>query len=203
LNPRGWTRRRAIGGGALLLLISGCAGLQKSRTPDSLQPWPERLAALQAMDRFELDGRVGASDGKTGFSAGLRWRQHAGTASIDLTAPLGVGAAHIEQSADALQLRTSQGEILDGDAAGSALSDALGFDPPLRSLSFWLRGASDPALPAAQTLNADQRLSHLEQGGWEVEFPDYMHVQQQWLPAHLSVTRGALRLRLVINSWRL
>ena len=187
----------------MLLLIGGCAGVPKVRTPDTLQPWPARLAALQAMDRFELDGRVGASDGKTGFSAGLRWRQHAGTASIDLTAPLGVGAAHIEQGADTLELRTSQGDVLQGEAAGAALSDTLGFDPPLRSLSFWLRGASDPSLPAAQTLNADQRLGHLEQDGWEVEFPDYMRVQQQWLPAHLTVTRGALRLRLVINAWRL
>jgi outer membrane lipoprotein LolB len=155
------------------------------------------------MDQFELDGRLAASDGSTGISAGLRWRQQAGTASIDLTAPLGVGAAHIEQTADSLQLKTSQGEIFDGEAAAAQLTATLGFEPPMRSLGFWLRGASDPSLPAEESLDAERRLAHLQQDGWQVDFPDYVRVHQLWLPQHVTVTRGPLRLRLVVNSWRL
>ena len=48
-----------------------------------------------------------------------------------------------------------------------------------------------------------QRLTHLEQDGWQVDYEDYGLVQQQWLPRRLSVTRAALRLQLVINTWRL
>jgi outer membrane lipoprotein LolB len=187
--------------GAVLLLLAGCAGVP--RPPETIQPWAQRLEALRAIEQFELDGRVAASDGVTGFSAGLRWRQHAGTSSIDLTAPLGVGAAHIEQTAHSMQLRTSQGANFDGAAADAQLAETLGFEPPMHSLAFWLRGASDPSLPAEESLDAEQRLAHLEQDGWQVDFPDYMRVQQLWLPQHLTVTRGALRLRLVVNSWRL
>jgi outer membrane lipoprotein LolB len=188
-------------GCAVLLLLAGCAGVP--RVPESVQPWAQRLAALQAMDRFELDGRVAASDGSTGFSAGLRWRQQAGSASIDLTAPLGVGAAHIEQTAQSLQLKTSQGQTFEGVAADAQLAETLGFDPPMHSLSFWLRGASDPSLPAEETLDAEQRLAHLEQDGWQVDFSDYVRLRQLWLPQHITVLRGALRLRLVVNTWRL
>jgi outer membrane lipoprotein LolB len=198
---RGYIGRRVTGGScAALLLIAGCASAP--RTPETVEPWEQRLAALQAMDAFEFDGRLAASDGITGFSAGLRWRQHAGTASIDLTAPLGLGAAHIEQSESSLELRTSQGDLYDGDAASAQLTETLGFEPPMRSLSYWVRGASDPSLPAEQALDGEQRLAHLEQGGWQVDYPDYVRVQQQWLPQHVTVTRDTLRLRIVINAWR-
>jgi outer membrane lipoprotein LolB len=200
LNPRGGIWRRVTGVCAVLVL-AGCATVP--RPSAIVEPWAQRLAALQAMDQFELDGRVAASDGISGFSAGLRWRQRADQASIDLTAPLGVAAAHIEQSDASLQLRTSQGDLYDGDAASAQLADTLGFDPPMRSLRYWVRGASDPSLPAEQSLDAEQRLSHLEQDGWQVDYPEYMRVQQLWLPQRLTVTRGALRLRLVINTWRL
>jgi outer membrane lipoprotein LolB len=188
-------------GCAVLLLLAGCATVP--RPPEAIQPWPQRLAALQGIEQFELDGRVAASDGTTGFSAGLRWQQQGPAASIDLTAPMGVGAAHIEASADSLRLRTSQGQTFDGDAADAQLTATLGFAPPMHSLSFWLRGASDPGLPAQESLDAEQRLAHLDQDGWHVDFPDYVHVRQLWLPQHLTVSRGALRLRLVVNSWRL
>jgi outer membrane lipoprotein LolB len=184
-----------------VLLLAGCAAAP--RPSETIEPWAQRLVALLAIDRFELDGRVAANDGNSGFSAGLRWRQQAGTASVDLTAPLGVGAAHIEQTGSALQLRTSQGDTYDGDEASAQLVDTLGFVPPIHSLGYWLRGASDPDLPASESLDGEQRLAHLEQDGWHVDYPDYVRVGQNWLPQHLTVTRGPLRLRLVINAWRL
>ena len=36
-----------------------------------------------------------------------------------------------------------------------------------------------------------QRLAHLEQDGWQVDYADYVLVQQQWLPRRL--TRHARR----------
>ena len=198
LTGRTWRR---VTGGCTALLLSGCATLPPQS--HTIEPWAQRQVALQAIDRFEADGRVAASDGNAGFSAGLRWRQQAGTASVDLTAPLGVGAAHIEQTGSSLQLRTSQGDTYDGEEANGQLADTLGFVPPIHSLSYWLRGASDPRLPASESLDAQQRLAHLEQDGWHVDFPDYLRIGQIWLPQHLTVTRGALRLRVVINAWRL
>jgi outer membrane lipoprotein LolB len=183
------------------VLLSGCASLP--RPVAAPIPWPQRLAALQAVTQFELAGRLGASNGGEGFSAGLRWRQQDQRATIDLSAPLGFGAAHIEQIGDALQLTTSKGLRLDGPAAGDELSATLGFEPPLASLRFWILGASDPASDAHQTLDGEQRLAQLRQGGWQVDYADYVLVQQQWLPRRLTVTRGPLRLRLVVDGWHL
>ncbi|HEV7986404.1 MAG TPA: lipoprotein insertase outer membrane protein LolB [Steroidobacteraceae bacterium] len=185
-----------------LLLCAGCATTPPA-APVVLQPWEQRLPALQAITMFELDGRVAASDGKQGFSAGLRWRQQADRATLDLSAPLGFGAAHIEQGPDGLVVTTSQGVTLTDEAASQRLAATLGFEPPLRSLRYWVLGASDPAFPAQETIDDQQRLTHLEQDGWHVDCEDYALVGQQWLPRRVTVTRQILHLKLAINTWRL
>jgi outer membrane lipoprotein LolB len=186
---------------ALAALLSACATLPK---PAAIAiPWGERLPALQSIGHFELHGRLAASTGTEGFSAGLRWQQQDDQATIDLSAPLGFGAAHIEQSAASLRLTTSKGLTLDSAAASDELRATLGFEPPFASLRFWILGASDPASTAQESVDAQQRLMSLQQGGWQVDYADYVLVQQQWLPRRLSVTRGSLRLRVVVDSWRL
>jgi outer membrane lipoprotein LolB len=185
------------------LLLSHCATTPRpANLPPSI-PWAERLTALQGIARFDLQGRIAASNDNQGFSAGLRWHQQADHATIDLSAPMGFGAAHIEQSADGLRLTTSKGQTLADAAALDQLRATLGFDPPLASLRFWVLGASDPASTAQETLDPQQRLAHLEQNGWQIDYADYALVQQQWLPQRLTATRGTLRLRVVIERWQL
>jgi outer membrane lipoprotein LolB len=195
----GWSRRGSAM--ALACLLSACATLPKPIAAPL--PWAQRLAALQAISRFELQGRLAASTGSEGFSAGLRWQQQDDRASIDLSAPLGFGAAHIEQSAATLQLTTSKGLTLDSSAASDELRATLGFEPPFGSLRFWILGASDPVTSAQESVDSQQRLARLEQGGWQVDYGEYVLVQQQWLPRRLSVTRGSLRLRVVVDAWHL
>jgi outer membrane lipoprotein LolB len=196
---RGW--RGDAAALALTLLLCGCATLPKPGIAPL--PWTQHQAALQAIGQFDLQGRLAAATATDGFSAGLRWHQQDDRASIDLSAPLGFGAAHIEQSAMNLQMTTSKGQVLDSAAAGDALRATLGFEPPLASLRFWILGASDPKTSAVESLDTQQRLAHLEQDGWQVDYADYVLVQQQWLPRRLSVTRGSLRLRVVIDNWQL
>jgi outer membrane lipoprotein LolB len=73
----------------------------------------------------------------------------------------------------------------------------------LSSLRFWILGASDPATGAQESVDSQQRLARLEQDGWQVDYGEYVLVQQQWLPRRLSVTRGSLRLRVVVDAWHL
>ncbi|HEY5019610.1 MAG TPA: lipoprotein insertase outer membrane protein LolB [Steroidobacteraceae bacterium] len=187
--------------GLVVLLCTGCATLPHPRvTPVT---WEQRLPALQAIAGFDLEGRVAASDGKQGFSAGLRWQQRNDSATLDLTAPLGIGAAHIEQTPEGLSVTTSKGVTLTQAAASDELAGTLGFEPPLRSLRYWVLGASDPSFPAQESIDDQQHLTHLEQDGWRVELADYAQVGQQWLPRRVTVTRQSLRLRLVVDTWRL
>jgi outer membrane lipoprotein LolB len=103
-------------------LLGACASHPPNATVPATAPWEQRLPALQAIASFEIDGKIAASDGKQGFSAGLRWRQHGDAATIDLSAPLGFGAAHIEQGADGLTVTTAQGATFRGAGADDQLA---------------------------------------------------------------------------------
>lgn len=149
-----------------------------------------------------MDGRLAASNGKDGFAAGLRWQQNDDQTLIDLSAPLGFGAAHIQRTDDILRVTTSKGVTLDSDAANDELRATLGFDAPLGSLRYWVLGASDPSLSAQESLDPLQRLAHLEQGGWQVDYGEYELVQDEWLPQTLTITRESLRLKVVVHDWR-
>jgi outer membrane lipoprotein LolB len=64
-------------------------------------------------------------------------------------------------------------------------------------------GASDPDFPAQESVDDQQRLTHLEQDGWHVDCDDYTLIGQQWLPRRLTVTRQVLHLKLIVNTWQL
>jgi outer membrane lipoprotein LolB len=196
--------RAALTIAASLLLLAGCSTLKprESRAP-AAQTWEQRLPALQAITQFQLDGRLAATSGNEGFSAGVRWRQDHDSATLDLSAPLGFGAAHVEQNAAGLTVTSSRGVTLEGAAASEELAKTLGFEPPLRSLRYWVLGASDPDFASQETIDDQQRLAHLEQDGWQVDYAQYTQVAGQWLPQQLTVTRQSLRLKLVVNAWRL
>jgi outer membrane lipoprotein LolB len=198
-------------GGMLPLLIlvgvvlSGCATTSHPSGPAGAlnPPWAERLGELRQLRRFNFDGRIAASNGKDGFSAGLRWQQNDDQTVIDLSAPLGFGAAHIQRTDDILRVTTNKGVMLESTAANDELRATLGFDPPLTSLRFWILGASDPDTSAQESVDAMQRLAHLEQQGWQVDYGEYALVQDQWLPRSLTITREMLRLKIVIHDWQL
>jgi outer membrane lipoprotein LolB len=189
----------AVAAGIVLTLLAACA----TRPPAPRPSWPARLATLRALPHFDLSGRIAVSTGADGFSAGMRWSQQDTDATIDLLAPLGFGAAHIELHGEQLKITTSRGERLEREAATAELASMLGFEPPLASLRYWMLGASDPATAAEETLDLQQRLVHLVQDGWRIDYADYAQVRGQWLPRRLTVQREPLRLRLVIESWRL
>ncbi len=187
----------------LAMLRAACAARPVRVQAPTACSWPERLRSLEAIGHFELSGRLAASNGSDAFSAGVHWRQQGEDAVIDLSGPLGLGAAHIVQNGASLSVTNAQGVVYRGPPAGQQMASTLGFEPPLASLRYWVLGASDPSPVAAQTLDAQQRLTHLQQQGWQIDYEQYSQVQDLWLPRRLSITQGPYRLKLVVNSWQL
>jgi outer membrane lipoprotein LolB len=200
--PRGLRLAALLGG---LALAAGCVSrplLSPQNLP--LTSWPVRRAQLQRIASFALNGRLAATNGKQGFSAGMHWEQRGPDANVQISGPLGFGGARIQQMGTQLRITTSDGRTLEGDAAQAQLANMLGFDPPLQSLRFWVLGVADPNSPGAQrSLDAQQRLASLQQDGWQIQYDEYTAVQRQWLPRRLTVTHDHLRLKLIINAWQL
>ncbi|MCC7461820.1 MAG: outer membrane lipoprotein LolB [Gammaproteobacteria bacterium] len=185
---------------AVLLLITGCVTLPP---PPASLSWPERRSVLQRLEDFDLRGRIAVAAGTSGFNATLRWAQRGAAARVELAAPLGIGAAHIEQQGSDLVVTTSRGVRLAGEEASAAIEREFGFQPPFTSLRYWLLGTADPARPAEETLDGEQRLAQLTQDGWHVDYAEYQAVSGQWLPRRLTLTHASVRVRLLVQEWRL
>jgi outer membrane lipoprotein LolB len=183
----------------LAALLAGCPSVP--RKPPTLIPWPERRAQLQTLENYALQGRVAVAAGSEGFSARLRWQQQGARTSLALDGPLGVGGVRIVADGTALNVTNSQGTALDSEAARAELRMRLGFDPPLASLRYWVLGVPDPAMPATENLDAQQRLASLSQDGWDIQYTDYVNSAGAWLPRRLSIQREGVRVRLFVDDW--
>lgn len=185
---------------AALMLAAGCAS---SPVREAVPiPWPERRAALQADDTFALSGRVALSAAGTGTNASLRWRQEGDLTQLTLDGPLGVGGAAIEVQGGSIDLRTSQGEHLTGDAARAELERRAGFPLPLEALRYWVRGVPRPGATAAESIDtARQRPTRLVQDGWEIDYAAWFDRAAGGLPRRLAARRGDTRVRLVVDRW--
>jgi outer membrane lipoprotein LolB len=183
-------------------LLAGCRTLPV--VAPTTVPWEERRPQLQARDHFELKGRVAIAVADQGVNANLQWTQTGERTQVTLEGPLGVGAVRISAVGDDLNIVNADGQRVDNDAARAELTARLGFDPPLRSLRYWIQGVPDPATPATETLEpGQQRLQALTQGGWNILYTSYTLVGNEWLPARLSVQRDTVRVRLLADGWRL
>jgi outer membrane lipoprotein LolB len=186
---------------APLLMIAGCQTVPLAPAPTLA--WNVRRPALQTLERFDLNGRVAVAVGKQGFNAGLRWGQSGAVTHLALTGPLGAGGVQVTAEEGNLSVITSRGQRLGNAAARAELEDKLGFEPPLTSMRYWVLGVPDPAAPASVTLDPQQRLTRLDQDGWQVAYTAYMPVGAEWLPRLLTLRRAQVRVRMVVDGWQL
>lgn len=189
---------------AASLLLAACVSTP-SRVINAPPTYEARRPLLQAVARFELEGRLAVAVGQEGVNASLAWQQRAGHSALQLRAPLGFGSAEVTREGDAMHLATSRGDQLDGPLARQELARRLGFSPPLDSLRYWVLGVPDPDLPAVETPGSGPQLAALEQDGWRVEYPEYRSfgsgALEAVLPRRLTLTRADIRLRLLIERW--
>lgn len=156
--------------------------------------WDDRRGELQALMRFDLQGRLAVASGEEGFSAALRWSQRFDRARLEVDGPLGVGGVRVD---------LERGRLRD-EAVRTELEQRLGFALPIESLRYWMLGVPDPARAAEEQRDADSpTLAALTQDGWTVSFTRYARVADgnYELPQLIEVTRESVRVRLLIERW--
>ncbi len=194
-------RLASLAGLAVLALV-GCATVRPPPPAPPEVPWPQRRAQLQALDPFELTGRVAVAAGTQGFDAHVDWRQEGTRSTVVLDGPLGLGGVHVVADGNRLHVQTSSGQKLTDEEARSELAAKLGFEPPLDSLRYWIVGVPDPARPSEEAVGADERLAGLQQDGWTVDYLAYMSAIGLWLPKRMALTHDGVRVRLVVDRWQ-
>lgn len=194
------------GAAALLacLLLAACQTVPvPPAAPDAQQQaaWEARLRRLTVIDRFDLKGRI-ASTSLGGGSADIAWKQDADHLQISLSGALGVGALRIEGTPDDLVIFTRDGRYQSAQAE-QALVEKLGAPLPISDLRFWVIGIPRPGPSGVIGLDAEGRLGHLEQDGWQLDYLEYRPSSDPSLslPRKLWLSCGSNRWKVVIDQW--
>jgi outer membrane lipoprotein LolB len=197
--------RVALGAVVVALgLLAGCRTAPPAAIvgPGADAPWPQQRAALEKLDRYSLNGRVAVAANGQGFSASLRYEQMPRSSNLALDGPLGIGGLRVVLEGEELQIATSRGEKLDGEAARAELERRLGFALPLAELRWWLLGIPAPGETAVNQDAGTGEIHDFMQAGWRVSINSRAAGLGFSLPQRLTAEREGARLKLLVERWQ-
>ena len=191
--------------GSTLLLLAGCAGLtSKESVQGKGNPaaWEAHKQKVDAVDGWQITGKIGIRAPTDSGSATLFWLQRQGYFDIRLAGPLAVGSARISGRTDDAVLELSSQGRFTSNSAEDLLQKGLGWKLPLTQLFWWVRGLPAPDSQSQVTLDADSQLNWLEQDGWQVEYLSYTEQNGYALPERIKLQGQNLQVTLVIKDWQ-
>jgi outer membrane lipoprotein LolB len=185
-------------------LLAACAHLPVG---DDGLSYEQRRARLEAVDAWEMRGRLAVAAGERAFQGSFRWRQDADALDLSVRGPLGAGVLEVNGTPTALKV-TARGDTRELADPETQLSELLGWWLPVGSLHAWLLGLPDPKFKASTEPGADGTIASLEQRLWRVAFASYQLAPGKagaetrvLVPRRIDLTHGELRLRLTIDDW--
>jgi outer membrane lipoprotein LolB len=173
----------------LPLAVAACVALPPAGVP----------VARQLAPRFELVGRLAATDGERAASVGVEWRHGAADEWL-FVSPLGQVVARIEADGHGASLYAGATEPLRAASAQELLGRVLGVAPPVDGVVAWVQGVPRPS---ARVLQLDHvgRPARVSDAGWIIDYPEYRGPEPDARPRRLEANWGEARLKLVIDQW--
>lgn len=178
----------------LPLVLAACA---------PLAPKPEALSSptgAQAVEQFQLAGRVGVKHEDKGFSGGVRWQHAPDNDALWFITPLGQTVARLNRDATGVTLVDSEQRVYRAPDAETLTQGALGWKLPLGGLQYWITGRASPGSAPKARFDEQGRLAELFQDGWHIQFLRYT-ADRESLPTRLDLQYGNLEIKLVVDNW--
>ena len=187
---------------ALVMLLAGLAGCRTTPVQPVAGPDAAQRSAITALTTWQATGRVAVRAAGGGFNASFEWQEAAGRGELGVRGPFGAGAVRISRSDERILIESGGAPPVEVQAPFEALEPELvariGFPLPLDPLRFWVLGVPAPGRPA------DGVGSEFRQDGWQVTVAEFIEVggAPGPLPARLTLSRDATRIRVVVDRWR-
>ncbi len=181
----------------VLCLLQACAS-QAPALRDS--QWLQHQAQLSGLDHWEFSGKVALRTADNAESARLQWTQHAQRSRVVLSGPMGWNSLTLLLDDDQLTLlRDGEAQLL---ADSGQLGDMIGWDLPVESLRWWVRGLPAPGLRIGDIQLVDGRLSVLQQDGWQLAYEAYSDVDGVVLPGRIRFEKPGISGKILLKRWK-
>lgn len=179
---------------SLLVLLAGCS---------QIPVYQHQYQSIEKIDSWILYGRLVLRSEKGGGSTVFYWSQDRDDYLMRFILPLGQGSHVLRGTKDqGVTLMTADSQMFSADNVNDLLSQSLGWHIPLASFRYWVRGIPDPnILTITKQLDAQGRITTIQQGDWNVSIKRYKTVNDIYLPEKIFIEGNQLVLKLVVRRW--
>lgn len=187
----------------LILMLTGCAPLWQSKPAgDPEQLWQQRQMQQADLNAWAFKGRTAIVQGREGWNAGIHWQERGQQFQIKLSGPFSQGGVTLDGNAETVTLTLDDGEAVSAATPEQLLAEAMGWLLPVSALRDWVRGVPYSKLPVdSKQLDAQGRLTKLEQAGWQIEFLRYMPFKGTSMPEKVFMKHPEMSIRLIVSDW--
>lgn len=189
----------------MMLAVAGCATAPHSENaaldPVKSARYESRAVAVGSLEKWAFDGKLALSDENDGGSGKVQWRAEPGLSELDFRGAFGRGAWQLDIRPDLAILEFATGESWQAPDVSVLFRDYVGWDVPVGSLSWWVRGLVAPGSPALRTLDDDGRITMLRQQGWMVEYERYKEFSGVTMPTRFEARKGPQTVKLIMREW--
>jgi outer membrane lipoprotein LolB len=150
---------------------------------------------LSDLEQWQLLGRIAMSNEEDSWSANIDWRHEADKEVLNLSGPLGQGAARIVLRSDSIMIDQGNGQVGFSKNIDAYIKQQLGFLVPLSALRFWVIGLTEPDKPFVRFEEGFSQFS------WNIQYHNYIQVGKEWMPRKIKIKNNSAQLKLVIDRW--
>ncbi|MFT6287765.1 MAG: outer membrane lipoprotein LolB [Halieaceae bacterium] len=182
------------------LLLSACAA-QPTNAPSTQQSWEQQKTALEALDQWQVQGKMALRTATESQSASMIWSQRDHVTQLRLSGPLGAAATHIYADGKILEINRGGKTDRFDMSSPDTIAAGTGWDLPLRELPRWLLGMPTGDAAVASAVVENNVLRQFTELGWTVRYEQYGSFDGLSLPVHIIIERNESRARLIIRDW--
>ncbi|MDX1553711.1 MAG: lipoprotein insertase outer membrane protein LolB [Marinobacter sp.] len=192
------------------LFLGGCTSLQVDPLPEGLteQPpadWSSTSARRDQFRHWELTGKLAVRQPSDSGTAVINyWKQDQEAYELALSSSfLGMGRTTLEGVPGFIELTLPDGERYQSGDPEALVNAATGWQLPIDSLAWWIRGLPGPEGDFRLFFDDQDRLAVIRQLGWEIRYDRWKAFLDDYppLPARITAVKGEKRVRVVVTSW--
>ena len=164
--------------------------------------WVVQRNQLQALDSWQLRGRVNVRYDNESHTPRIQWMQQNVEYHIRLWGTFNAGNTLIVGRPGYVTLE-QDGNIVRANSAEELILQQLGYELPVSYLNYWIKGLPAPDSQADLSFNDLNQLIAIEQAGWSIALSDPRQYGALTLPRRVELTRSAndIRLRFIGLNW--
>ncbi|QBG37572.1 outer membrane lipoprotein LolB [Litorilituus sediminis] len=195
-----------------MFFLSACTTNKAIPPIESVHPHQERAQLLQQLSQWQITGKIAFIQSNKRERANFHWQINEETQqqNLNLTSYLGINVLQLSSSNGHHKVKVD-GKTYQGEDLTALIYQLTGFTLPTKALNFWLKGLpyldSDQISYHPETQLPEYLLSSLETNtnnheAWRIHYGNYQAIKQFILAKKLTISKGDLTIKLVIDKWR-